>query len=83
MAENKGKAEELEDYPDKLDKEAEKLEDHAKTLEDEAELEFGGDAFIGPGRKPPGYEELDRKKPTLKKIDPSLKNKYGSCLAGV
>ena len=53
------------------------LEDHAKTLEGEADqLELGGDAFIGPERKPPGYVELDRNKPTLKKIDPSLKNKY-------
>ena len=53
------------------------LEDHSKTLEGEADqLELGGDAFIGPERKPPGYVELDRNKPTLKKIDPSLKNKY-------
>ena len=77
MTENKGKAEELEDYADKLDEEAEKLEVHAKTLEDEADqLELGGDAFIGPERKPAGYEELDRNKPTLEKIYPNLKNKY-------
>ena len=62
---------------DNADKGAEKLEDRAKTLEDEADhLELGGDAFIGPERKPPGYEELDRNKPTLKKIYPNLKNKY-------
>jgi len=77
VTENKGKAEELEDYADKLDEEAEKLEAHAKTLEDEADqLELGGDAFIGPERKPAGYEELDRNKPTLEKIYPNLKNKY-------
>ena len=36
-------------------------------------MELGGDAFIGPERKPPGYVELDRNKPTLKKIYPNLK----------
>ena len=93
VKENQAKAEDLEDYADKLDNESkilgdeanqlelegQKLEDHAKTLEDEAkQLELGGEAFIGPERKPPGYEELDRRKPTLKKIYPNLKNKYAN-----
>ena len=77
VTESKDKAEDLENYADKLDEEAEKLAGHAKTLEDEIDqLELGGDAFIGPERKPPGYEELDRNKPTLKKIYPNLRNKY-------
>jgi len=90
VKENQAKAEDLEDYADKEDKMLEDeanqlehggqtLEDHAKTLEDEADqLELGGEAFIGPERKPPGYEELDRRKPTLKKIYPNLKNKYAN-----
>ena len=77
VTENKDKAEDLENYADKLNEEAEKLAGHAKTLEDDIDqLELGGDVFIGPERKPPGYEELDRNKPTLKKIYPNLRNKY-------
>ena len=53
VTENKDKAEDLENYADKLNDEAEKLAGHAKTLEDEIDqLELGGDAFIGPERKP-------------------------------
>ena len=90
VKENQAKAEDLEDYADKEDKMLEDeanqlehggqtLEDHAKTLDDEADqLKLGGEAFIGPERKPPGYEELDRRKPTLKKIYPNLKNKYAN-----
>ena len=77
VTENQGKAEDVEEYANNLDQEAQKLEDPAKILEDEAEqLELGGGAFIGPERKPADYEELDRRKPTLKKIYPNLKNKY-------
>ena len=84
VTEKRATAEELNDYAEKLDGEAQKLEDHAKTLEDALEAgpgEIGSDAeeaFIGPERKPAGYEEMDKNKPTLKKIYPSLKNKrYG------
>ena len=79
VAENQRPSDDVEAAAAKLDKEAADLEPHASKsrLEEEADqLEASRGIFIGPERKPVGFVELDRSKPTMEKIYPSLKNKY-------
>ena len=80
MAENQRPSDDVEATAAKLNlKEAADLEPHASKsrLEEEADqLEASLGVFIGPEREPVGFVELDRSKPTMEKIYPSLKNKY-------
>ena len=79
VAENQRPSDGVEAAAAKLDKEAADLEQHASKsrLEEESDqLEASRGVFIGPEREPVGFVELDRSKPTMEKIYPSLKNKY-------
>ena len=79
VAENQRPSDDVEAAAAKLDKEAADLEPHASKsrLEEEADqLKASLGVFIGPEREPVGFVELDRSKPTMEKIYPSLKNKY-------
>merc|ERR1719400_2394868 len=77
VAENQRPSDDVEAAATKLDKKTEDLEKHASKLEQETDhLEASLGVFIGPEREPVGFVELDRSKPTMEKIYPSLKNKY-------
>jgi len=77
VAENQRPSNDVEAAATKLDKKTEYLEKHASKLEQETDhLEASLGVFIGPEREPVGFVELDRSKPTMEKIYPSLKNKY-------
>ena len=79
VAENQRPSDDVEAAAAKLDKEAADLDQHASKsrLEEESDqLEASRAFFIGPEREPVGFVELDRSKPTMEKIYPSLKNKY-------
>ena len=77
VAENQRPSDDVEAAATKLDKKTEDPEKHASKLEQETDhLEASLGVFIGPEREPVGFVELDRSKPTMEKIYPSLKNKY-------
>ena len=77
VAENQRPSDDVEAAATKLDKKTEDMEEHASKLEQETDhLEASLGVFIGPEREPVGFVELDRSKPTMEKIYPSLKNKY-------